>query len=95
MSCSWASFVHDLDPNSFRSGSAGKAIAGQAAPWPRYGNGSAAMNIVWDADVTSHAEPDTFRAAGINQINQNSLLYLRWDRLQVEMSYACLGEELS
>jgi carboxylesterase type B len=77
MSCSWASFVHDLDPNSFRGAAVGKAIAGQAAPWPKYGNGSAAMNIVWDANVTSFAEPDTFRAAGIDLINKNSLLYLR------------------
>ena len=77
MSCSWASFVHDLDPNSFRSSSVGKDIVGQAAPWPTYGNGSQAMNIVWDANVTSFAERDDFRAKGIDLINQNSLLYLR------------------
>jgi acetylcholinesterase len=77
MSCSWASFVHDLDPNSFRNASVGKGIAGKAAPWPKYGTGSAAMNIVWDANVTSFAEPDDFRAAGINLINKNSLWYLR------------------
>jgi len=77
MSCSWASFVHDLDPNSFRNSSVGKGIAGNATVWPKYGNGSEAMNIVWDANVTSFAEPDTFRAAGINLINNNSLLYLR------------------
>jgi acetylcholinesterase len=77
MSCSWASFVHDLDPNSFRNGAVGKQIAGKAAPWPRYGTGSGAQNIVWDANVTSFVEPDTFRAAGIDLINKNSLLYLR------------------
>jgi len=56
---------------------AGKLIAGKAAPWPIYGTGSGAQNIVWDANVTSFAEPDTFRAAGIDLINKNSLLYLR------------------
>jgi acetylcholinesterase len=77
MSCSWASFVSDLDPNSFRSGAKGASIAGGADAWPKYGVGSAARNIVWDANVTSHAEPDTFRAAGIELINQGNLLYLR------------------
>jgi acetylcholinesterase len=77
MSCSWASFVADLDPNSFRSGTAGAQIAGKADDWPVYGLGSAAQNIVWDANVTSHAEPDTLRAAGIELINQGNLLYLR------------------
>lgn len=77
MSCSWASFVHDLDPNSFRSSRAGQQIAGAADPWPKYGTASAAQNIVWDANVTSHAEPDTFRAAGIDLINSGNLLFLR------------------
>jgi hypothetical protein len=30
MSCNWASFVHDLDPNSFRGSAAGAKIAGAA-----------------------------------------------------------------
>ena len=77
MSCSWASFMHDLDPNSFRSSAYGAKIAGSADNWPKYGTGSAAQNIVWDANVTSHAEPDTFRAAGIDLINKGNLLFLR------------------
>lgn len=77
MSCSWASFVHDLDPNSFRSSAVGMKIAGGADEWPKYGTGGAAQNIVWDANVTSHAEPDDFRAAGIALINEGNLLYLR------------------
>lgn len=75
MSCSWASFVHDLDPNSFRTSSVGAQIAGMADPWPNYVEGP--MDIVWDANVSSHAEPDTFRAAGIDLINQASLVYQR------------------
>jgi acetylcholinesterase len=78
MSCSWASFVHDLDPNSFRSNStAGAKIAGGADEWPKYGTGSAARNMVWDANVTSYAEADTFREAGIDLINKGNLLFLR------------------
>jgi acetylcholinesterase len=77
MSCSWASFVHDLDPNSFRGSAAGAKIAGAADAWPKYGVGSAARNIVWDANVTSHAEQDDFRPEGIDLINQGNLLFLR------------------
>ena len=35
------------------------------------------MDIVWDANVTSYAEPDTFRAAGIKVINDNAIAYQR------------------
>ena len=78
MSCSWASFIHDLDPNSFRSSAVGQEVvanASGAAAWPNYVDGP--MNIVWDANVTTHAEVDDFRAAGINVINSGSLLYQR------------------
>ncbi|KAL9109755.1 MAG: hypothetical protein Q9227_005624 [Pyrenula ochraceoflavens] len=78
MSCTWASFVHDLDPNSFRNASgAGAQIAGSSAEWPAYSAG--AENIVWDANVTqlAYTEPDTFRSAGIDLINQGSLVYQR------------------
>ena len=78
MSCSWASFISELDPNAFRSGGVGMEIvknASGAAPWPNYVDGP--MDIVWDANVTSHAEADTFRAAGIALINSASLLYQR------------------
>lgn len=75
MSCSWASFVHDLDPNSFRTSAVGAQIAGNASLWPNYIDGP--MDIVWDANVSSYAEPDTYRAAGIDLINQASLVYQR------------------
>ncbi|KAH9932885.1 cholinesterase [Fomitopsis serialis] len=67
MSRSWASFIHDLDPNSFR---ASGAYVEEGTPlWPAYDVGSP-LDIVWDANVTGLAwvEPDTFRAEGINTI---------------------------
>lgn len=66
MSKSWASFVHDMDPNSF-SGSSG---------WPAYDTNNP-MNIVWDANVTSYAEADTYRAAGIRLLNDHWGLFNR------------------
>lgn len=77
MSCSWASFVSDLDPNAFRDGKTGAMIAGMADMWPRYGVGAMARNIVWDANVTSYAEVDDFRSEGIDLINKGNLLFLR------------------
>ena len=78
MSCAWASFVYDLDPNSFRNSSdVGVQVAKQSSAWPVYVDG--ALNIVWDANVTglAYTEPDTFRSAGIDLINQGSLVYQR------------------
>ncbi|KAH9835521.1 Type-B carboxylesterase lipase family [Teratosphaeria destructans] len=71
MSSSWASFIHDLNPNNFTGRSAG------AAQWPEYSVG--AENIVWDANATAlaYAEPDTFRAEGIRFILDHALAYHR------------------
>lgn len=75
MSASWASFVHDLDPNAFRAANAD--LVGSSALWPVYSEG--AMNIVWDANATSlaYTEADDFRKEGIDLINQGSLIYNR------------------
>ncbi|KAE8445564.1 hypothetical protein EG329_013328 [Mollisiaceae sp. DMI_Dod_QoI] len=70
MSKSWASFVHDLDPNGW----VGRDSAVPA--WPEYSVENP-LNIVWDANVTSHTEPDTFRAEGIKILNDNWKLFLR------------------
>jgi len=59
MDSAWISFVHDLDP-----GTAG-------SQWPVY-DLKKPMNFVWDANVTSYAEPDTWRAEGIKLINDNA-----------------------
>ena len=70
MSSSWASFIHDLDPNSFR---ANDTVAPQ---WPVYDNADP-KNFVLDANVTelAYLEPDTFRADSISTIlSLNSVL---------------------
>lgn len=70
MSKSWASFVHDLDPNGWTG-------RNESVPqWPLYETGNP-LNIVWDANVTSHTEPDTWRAEGIKLFNDNCKLFLR------------------
>jgi acetylcholinesterase len=70
MSKSWASFVYDLDPNGW----VGRDP--HVPPWPAYSVENP-MSIVWEANVTSHTEPDTFRADGINILNANWKLLLR------------------
>ncbi|KZM22931.1 hydrolase [Ascochyta rabiei] len=74
MSSSWASFVSDLDPNSWREGGAWN---GTEEMWPRY-DVADPQDYVFDANVTSHAEADTFRKEGMDLINANNLeVYLR------------------
>lgn len=70
MSKSWASFVNDLNPNGWIGRDA------NVTSWPAYTTANPS-NMVWDANVTSHAEPDTWRAEGIKLINDNSLQYHR------------------
>lgn len=71
MSKSWASFIHDMDPNY-----AGKNASSPA--WPKYSLDKP-QNIVFDANVTGVAfvEPDTYRADGIKWILDHSLAYRR------------------
>lgn len=69
MDSNWISFVHDQDPNSWR------AIPGNwngtEAYWPKYDLANPQV-IVFDANVSSYAEPDTFRAEGMTLINENA-----------------------
>ncbi|MCJ1391585.1 hypothetical protein MMC18_004449 [Xylographa bjoerkii] len=74
MTSSWASFVYDQDPNSFRA--ANPTVAGTTELWPVY-NVESPMDYVFDANVSSYAEPDTYRAAGIALINEASVAYRR------------------
>lgn len=74
MTSSWASFVHDLDPNSFRATNVN--VSGNATRWLAY-NVQNPMNYVFDANVSSYSEPDTIRAAGISLINNNTIAYMR------------------
>ncbi|KAL5115743.1 hypothetical protein ACEQ8H_006351 [Pleosporales sp. CAS-2024a] len=74
MDASWVSFVSDLDPNAWRATYDWK---GKEAWWPKYELHDP-QNMVFDANVSSFAEPDTFRAEGIKLINDNALnVYLR------------------
>lgn len=63
MSCSWAAFVYDGNPNGH----------GQSGipEWPVYDNGIGGygQDFVFDANVTSHPEPDTYRGAAIAYMN--------------------------
>lgn len=74
MTSSWASFMHDLDPNSFRATNLN--VSGNTTRWPAYSVQSP-MNYVFDANVSSYGEPDTIRAAGISLINSANLAYRR------------------
>ncbi|KXT06800.1 hypothetical protein AC578_7089 [Pseudocercospora eumusae] len=72
MSKSWASFIHDLDPNY-------EATRPASAPvWPKYSL-EEPQNIVWDANVTGTAfvEADTWRSEGIRWILDHALAYKR------------------
>ncbi|KAK8202275.1 hypothetical protein M8818_005804 [Zalaria obscura] len=70
MSCSWASFVAELTPNGW------KGRQGAVGEWPVYEVG-APMDFVFDANVTSFAEPDTWREEGIRLIYENNVAYHR------------------
>ncbi|KAH6616573.1 carboxylesterase family protein-like protein [Boeremia exigua] len=69
MSSSWVSFVSDLDPNSWRDGGVWN---GTEELWPAYDNADP-QDYVFDANVTSHAEADTWRKEGMELINANNL----------------------
>lgn len=59
--------MSDLDPNAWRR----TGYTGSEAVWPEYSEGQGL--IVFDANVTSYTEPDTWRAAGIKYINDHSV----------------------
>ncbi|KAL4882925.1 Alpha/Beta hydrolase protein [Aspergillus karnatakaensis] len=66
MSSSWVSFIHGLDPNGFERRDA-------AVPeWPKY-DVNDPKDFVFDANVTSFVEADTYRAEGMRLINDNAL----------------------
>lgn len=69
MNSNWVSFVHDLDPNSWREGGNWN---GSEELWPQYDVANP-LDYVFDANVTSHTEPDTYRKEGMDLINANNL----------------------
>ncbi|KAL1582072.1 hypothetical protein WHR41_09255 [Cladosporium halotolerans] len=72
MSTSWASFIHDLDPNGY------KGRNSSTPEWPVYSN-SEPQNIVFDTNVTGNAfnEDDTWRKEGIQFILDHAVAYKR------------------
>ncbi|KAH8900748.1 alpha/beta-hydrolase [Thozetella sp. PMI_491] len=66
MASSWVSFIHDLDPNTYAS------RPSNVEPWPRYDLNDP-KDFLFDANVTSHAESDSWRAKGIKLINDNAV----------------------
>lgn len=72
MSSSWASFIHDGNPNGFQG------RYEDADPWPVYSLENP-QNIVWDANRTelAYAEDDTWRKEGIQFILDHAKNYHR------------------
>lgn len=66
MSSTWASFIHDLDPNNW------KGRSKKIPSWPKYTVGNP-QDFVFEANVTSHAENDSYRKKGMDLINKNAL----------------------
>jgi carboxylesterase type B len=72
MSGDYVSFVSTMDPNTWRTGPGAPKIAAGAPLWPRYDSQNS-LNFVFDANVTSHVENDTWRSQGIDLINSANL----------------------
>lgn len=71
MSSTWASFIHDLEPNSWRGRS--KKIP----KWPRYSIQNP-RDFVFEANGTCHAEKDGYREEGMQLINDHAVsVYFR------------------
>ncbi|RHZ45901.1 carboxylesterase/lipase family protein [Aspergillus thermomutatus] len=68
MTSMWASFIHDLDPNS--------GIQNSSVHWYPYGRNQP-VDMLFDANVTSHMERDTWRKKGIDYINSKADEYWR------------------
>lgn len=68
MNSNWVSFVHNLDPNAWREENAWN---GTEALWPKYDIANP-LDIVFDANVSSYAEPDTYRKEGMDLIIEHN-----------------------
>jgi carboxylesterase type B len=66
VSRTWISFVHDMDPNSWKGRNA------TVPAWPKY-NLKKPEDFVFEVNATSRVEADTWRQEGIDFINQNAL----------------------
>ncbi|KAL2061423.1 hypothetical protein VTL71DRAFT_7696 [Oculimacula yallundae] len=70
MSSTLASFTNDLNPNGW------KGRDTEVGSWPMY-DAKMPRNLVFDANVTSYIELDTFRAEGIRLLNEHNYLQRR------------------
>ncbi|EAW09931.1 uncharacterized protein ACLA_041490 [Aspergillus clavatus NRRL 1] len=68
MASMWASFIHDLDPNS--------GVGSSSVHWDPYSRHEP-VDLLFDANVTSHMEPDTWRKKQIHYINSMAHKYRR------------------
>ncbi|CEL07886.1 hypothetical protein ASPCAL11040 [Aspergillus calidoustus] len=66
MSSSWVSFIYDLDPNGY------KGRDSKVPKWPKYRMDNP-EDFVFDANITSYVQSDTYRSEGIALINDNAL----------------------
>ncbi|KAJ5153460.1 uncharacterized protein N7482_009938 [Penicillium canariense] len=60
MTSMWASFIHDMDPNS--------GVVNRSVHWQAYGK-SQPVDLLFNANTTSHMEADNWRKEGIDYIN--------------------------
>jgi triacylglycerol lipase len=60
MTSMWASFIHDLDPNS--------GVVNKSIHWEAYGKDKP-VDLLFSANTTSYMEADTWRKEGIDYIN--------------------------
>ena len=67
MDSSWISFFHDQDPNSWKT----SAWNGTEKDWPVYDVNNP-LDFVFDANVTSYVEADTYRKEGMKLLHDNA-----------------------
>jgi triacylglycerol lipase len=68
MTSMWASFIHDLDPNS--------GVVSKSVHWEAYGKNKP-VDLFLNANTTSHMEADTWRKEGIDYINSVAKAFWR------------------
>ncbi|KAJ5900337.1 uncharacterized protein N7473_004407 [Penicillium subrubescens] len=68
MTSMWASFIHDLDPNS--------GVVNKSVHWDAYEKNKS-VDLFLDANTTSHMEADTWRNEGIDYINSVARAFWR------------------
>jgi cholinesterase len=68
MTSMWASFIHDLDPNT--------GVVNKSVHWDAYGKNKP-VDLLLNANTTSHMEADTWRKEGIDYLISNAKAFWR------------------